>query len=109
MTDAASVPVYLNLFHGRDDPEQNMDDWGFRGPTLGPMLYVQVTYMCEIKFSMEREAFIKAFPDIAAEWMAKGFSNIHNDWIEHHISAIDHDLIPYDGKFYGDWSVTAAP
>ncbi len=28
--------VYLNLMHGRATPDQQMNDWGFDGPILGP-------------------------------------------------------------------------
>jgi hypothetical protein len=30
------VTVYIKLLHGRDDPNQDMEDWGFNGPVLGP-------------------------------------------------------------------------
>lgn len=99
--------VYLHLFHGRDDPDQEMDDWGFRGPSLGPFRYVQTTYMCEIKFAMEREAFKEAFPD---EDASHGDYDIASDvcWIDGGFS-IRSDMVEYQGKFYGDWSVTASP
>ena len=29
--------MYLRLYHGRVDPDQEMDDWGFDGPTFGPL------------------------------------------------------------------------
>lgn len=108
--------VYLHLFHGRDDPDQEMDDWGFRGPTLGPFLYVQTTYMCDVKFAMEREAFKEAFPEIYREWADRGYSNVQGYfdvatgvfWIDHHFH-INKDLLEYKGKFYGDWSVSSSP
>ena len=28
--------VYLHLFHGRNDVAEEMEGWGFDGPTLGP-------------------------------------------------------------------------
>ena len=28
--------LYLALFHGRDDRNAQMEDWGFNGPLLGP-------------------------------------------------------------------------
>jgi hypothetical protein len=36
--DEPLVPgkLYLRLYHGRTDPEQQMEDWGFTGPTFGP-------------------------------------------------------------------------
>lgn len=34
----------LNLFHGRQDPGQPMDDWGFEGPTLRSVKRLHGTY-----------------------------------------------------------------
>ena len=72
------MPVYLKLFHGRDRPDQDLDDWGFEGPILGPFPYVHTTY---------------------AEDVAVG-----NDC---YLKIVD-DLLVYDGKYYGDWSVFSA-
>ena len=29
--------MHLGLYHGRTDPDQQMDSWGFVGPTVGPL------------------------------------------------------------------------
>lgn len=34
----------LQLFHGRSEPDAQLDDWGFDGPCLGPIDGVQLTY-----------------------------------------------------------------
>lgn len=31
------MSYYLHLFHGRKDPNQQMDDWGEDGPYIGPL------------------------------------------------------------------------
>lgn len=106
--------VYLRLFHGRDHAEQDMGGWGFEGPTIGPFRYIQITYMSELKFAMEREAFRAAFPEVMAEWEAKGYSNakgfkVDGDdryWIDHHMTP-ESDCLPFKGKFYGDCSIIA--
>jgi len=36
--------IYLRLFHGRRDPNQEMDNWGSEGPIIGPCMYVHITY-----------------------------------------------------------------
>jgi hypothetical protein len=41
--------MYLQLFHGRRNPEQYMDDWGEQGPIFGPLQYVHTTYAHDIK------------------------------------------------------------
>ena len=110
------MSVFLHLFHGRDDPNKDMDDWGYSGPTLGPLRYVHTTYMSDVKFAMEREAFKKFFPEVFAEWDAKGYCNAVGDydpetdsyWIDHHITTTE-GLVFFQGKYYGDFSVTSDP
>jgi hypothetical protein len=38
--------MYLRLYHGRTHPGQEMDDWGFDGPTFGPLSCYVHTYCC---------------------------------------------------------------
>ena len=71
--------VYLELFHGRTDPSQDMDDLGTRGPVFGPLQFVHTTYNCEIKLGI---------PDDNAD-----------------ILSFHDDMVYYDGAYYGDWSV----
>jgi hypothetical protein len=44
----AAVPdipqLYLHLYHGRKDPDENLEDWGSEGPVIGPLAYVHTTY-----------------------------------------------------------------
>lgn len=65
----------VKLFHGRDTPHQTMHDWGFDGPTLGPLESVQLTYGALVLYTVEHERL--ALPRVD-------------------------DLIFYDGKLYGD-------
>jgi hypothetical protein len=39
--------LYVQLYHGRNDPAQEMEGWGFAGPTFGPLEYVAQIYLCE--------------------------------------------------------------
>jgi len=41
--------LYLRLYHGRKDPEQDMEEWGFNGPTFGPLSAVVMTYLATIR------------------------------------------------------------
>jgi hypothetical protein len=34
----------LKLFHGRGTPFEQLNDWGFDGPVLGPFESIQFTY-----------------------------------------------------------------
>jgi hypothetical protein len=41
--------LYLGLFHGRKDPDDQMIEWGFNGPLIGPLSFVHTTYTNVIK------------------------------------------------------------
>src|SRR5439155_18973517 len=72
--------MYLRLYHGRTDPDQEMDEWGFAGPTFGPLsCYVQ-TYCSTFRIHGE------------------GCTN--EIWLEKH-----DDMIRWGGCFYGDMEV----
>ena len=71
--------LYIRLFHGRTNPDQDMDDWGFDGPVLGPYQFVHTTYTYHVKL---------------------GRSDGNCDELHIH-----EDMLYYDGCYYGDWSV----
>lgn len=83
--------TYLALFHGRDDATIEMDDWGFNGPMIGPIIGFHVTYADHIRvgFNTVQEA-IKFFPHADDNWVDLEFVN---------------DCLKYEGKFYGDYTV----
>lgn len=72
--------VYLELFHGRKDPHEDMPDWGSQGPVFGPLAWVHTTYAFHIKLGYPPD-----FP----------FRDLQ----------IISELVYYDGVYYGDWSV----
>jgi hypothetical protein len=74
--------LYLQLYHGRTEPGQQMEDWGFTGPTFGPLTCVVQTYFCTLR--------------------------LHGDphqelWLEKY-----DDMIVWDGAYYGDMSIFIA-
>ena len=71
--------VALELFHGRSDPEEQLETWGSQGPVF-LVDYVHVTYLCDIKLGIPEPA---------------GDGDLR--FVE--------DLVYYDGAYYGDWSV----
>lgn len=91
------MTVYLHLFHGRDTPDEELEDWGFDGPVLGPFQYLHLTYRSDLKFSMEESAYRAAFPEDTKMHPYRG-------QVEGHFSFKD-DLLVYRGKFYGDISI----
>ena len=78
------MPAYIELFHGRTDPEQELEDWGSPGPIFGPLQFVHTTYACDIKFIYADESQ-------------------RNGWLN-----VTEDFVYYDGVYYGDWSVFTA-
>jgi hypothetical protein len=74
--------LYLQLYHGRKDPAEQMEDWGFVGPTFGPLSYVVQTYRTTIRLhgGGDREL-----------------------WLDCH-----DDMIVWDGCYYGDMSIFVA-
>jgi hypothetical protein len=68
--------MYIHFYHGRNTPDEDLDDWGFDGPVVGP-LRVSWTY----------------------DWI-KFFHK--NDL--HHLVTIE-ELVPINGKYYGDFEV----
>jgi hypothetical protein len=76
------MPVYLELFHGRQSVAEELQDWGSQGPILGPLAYVHTTYSTDIK--VETLDGIDGVLQVVGELP---------------------DLLYYDGTYYGDWSV----
>lgn len=85
------MSVYLKLFHGRTDPEEQLDDWGSNGPTLGPLEYVHCTYFTHLQAAVScndnrEEAFDLFFA-----------------------TTTEQDMLYWDGVLYGDWTITSEP
>lgn len=100
------MSVYLRPFHGRNSPDEELNDWGFEGPEIGPLDYVHTTYMCHVKFACDFEVLEKFFPEEAKH--VREFNARYNQSIPEtcpHELRVQEDLLIYDGKYYGDWSV----
>ena len=75
--------LYLRLYHDRTDPAQEMDGWGFVGPTFGPLSCYVHTYCCTFRIY--------------------GECGTTEEWLDKH-----DDMIQWDGCFYGDMEVFIA-
>jgi hypothetical protein len=82
--------MYLGLFHGRNSRKENMDDWGFAGPVLGPLSYCHTTYMAHmrLRFICGQDARICC-------------NSAH---LEVDLAVVE-DMIHFEGAYYGDWTV----
>jgi len=76
--------MYLGLFHGRDYPREELEDWGFNGPLIGPCKWVHTTYDSDTKVCL--------------------MDSDNNGDADFEINHRE-DLMEYDGKYYGDWTV----
>lgn len=75
--------MYLRLYHGRTDPAQEMDGWGFDGPTFGPLACYVQTYCCTFRIHCE--------------------SSAEELWLN-----VQDGMIHWDDGFYGDMEVFVA-
>jgi hypothetical protein len=80
------MTVYLKLMHGRDHPEQQMNDWGFDGPVLGPFEVVHFTYTTHVR----------CFPE-GSDGDIDAIELCYHD-----------DMLVHEGKYYGDFEIAAS-
>jgi len=78
--------LYLTMTHGRTDPEQQMDDWGTEGPSIGPLKWCHITYNASINLAF-------ASGEITEPMLQRDPLHFHDD------------MLYYDGVYYGDWSL----
>ena len=79
------MSIYIQLFHGHHTADEQLEDWGFEGPLLGPFPWYHITYGCDVKLGDD--------PII-----------VGGEEIEFPV----HDsngFIPFLGAFYGDMSI----
>ena len=53
--------IHIDLFHGRANPSQTMDDWGEPGPVFGPFRFVHTTYASDIKMGNDADTLQNLF------------------------------------------------
>lgn len=94
----------LDIYHGRKNPEEDLDDWGFHGPTLSGVKAVLVTYVSTFRVIFETPSYAAAAKAMTGwdyfdgEGGTELEMRFHEDLI--HVSS-GH---PWDG-YFGDWSL----
>jgi hypothetical protein len=78
------MSVYIQLFHGRHTTIEELDDWGFDGPVLGPFPWFHMTYGDDVKLG----------DPIVVDGKEIEFPVPDND-----------SFIRFLGAFYGDMSI----
>ncbi len=84
---ASEEGLYLKLFHGRKDPEEQPADWGFDGPVFGPFDWFHTTYSTHFR---------------------AGYDGDDSTIFEFELTSGTGDMLHYDTCWYGDWSVYLA-
>jgi len=80
------MSIYIQLYHGHHTADEELEDWGFDGPILGPFPWFHITYGDDIKLG--DDPIIVAREEITFP--------THDD----------NGFIPFLGAFYGDMSIT---
>lgn len=75
--------LYLRLYHGRKNPDEDMDDWGFNGPVFGPLTAVVMTYLSTIRLH--------------------GTETSDELWLD-----TMQDMVHWDGSYFGDFEIFLA-
>ena len=87
--------LWLQLYHGRKNPDMEMDDWGESGPYFGPFDWMTSTYNSEFRFGRDEGEIVWIGTPIVVIGGKRYRSSIF----------IWEDMIYYNGMFYGDWSI----
>jgi hypothetical protein len=80
------MSIYIELFHGHHSPDEQIEDWGFDGPILGPFPYFHITYGSDVKLG-DDPILVAGQEYVFPTWDKDGFINF---------------LVGY----YGDMSIT---
>lgn len=81
------MSVYIELYHGHHYPNEELDDWGFEGPLLGPFPFFHVTYNCTVNCGDD-------------PIMVMGNEYPFPYWDKD-------DFLPFLGSYYGDMSISS--
>lgn len=90
----------LTTMHGRRDPNQDMEDWGFDGPIIDGIIAVHSTYGSKNVFFATNEAAEKAH-------RVTGWPFFDNNALEMRFQDGMLLLTPADASaaWYGDWEL----
>ena len=88
ITEKQPGKMYIQLLHGRKTVDEELEDWGYDGPCLGPIEWMHITYnnTLNIQFVGETEP-----TDICLS---------EKDGL-----CLTTDFFYYNGSYYGDWEV----
>ena len=93
---SAEPGLYLELSHGRVEPDQEMDGWGTDCPDeIGPLSWVHFTYNDCGKIGIGIDQVI---------WLDNNFTREACLLMPPNSLCRHDDMLYWNGVFYGDWS-----
>jgi len=89
------------LIHGRKNPDDEMNDWGFDGPVLEGVEYLVVTYNTHYRLGFRDAEAMKRAKDLT------GWEEWDDDQllIQFHDDLVKTSGLGEDTHYYGDWEV----
>lgn len=91
--------IYLELLHGRSNPAQDMEDWGFScDECFGPIQSIIHTYNASTRLVFDKECRYEL-------WLSDAIPNpeIITELKPNVLATFD-DMLYYNGAYYGDWA-----
>jgi hypothetical protein len=82
--------MYLLLLHGRRDPGEQMFNWGFDGPNIGPLEYFHTTYGSHAHYATADGLVMSGGPSDVITFDKTGLLVLAS---------------PSTTRYFGDWSV----
>lgn len=83
------MSIFIELLHGRHTPDEELEDWGFDGPVLGPFPWFHMTYGGDVNLG-----------DQGLIVMGKQ--------VEFPVPDAKEGLIHFLGAYYGDMSIMSS-
>lgn len=98
----AKPTMKLITLHGRNNPEQPMNDWGFDGPDIDGIVALHVTYNATHVLHFATVGAAKKAAEITGweVWDNRALSLQFRD---------DMLYMPARGEYYGDWEIQTLP
>jgi hypothetical protein len=94
--------LYLGLLHGRNRLDSRLDRLGYPGPAIGPLRHVRTAYAAHLYLRFaDSETARRFFPLDCTLQEQDPVIGLQEEIV---IDLVE-STIPYDGQFFGDWTV----
>lgn len=98
--------LMLELFHGRDNPEQDMEDFGYDGPTLNNLEFCHITYMAHLSIDRDEGPIFTALTfDTDMLRLILRQSDAEELKMADKGQAFDLEGVPCRVYWFGDWEL----